>query len=144
MPKSISANRLIPAPAAAIFAVLTNPALHPVIDGSGTVVAPKGGHQETLALGSAFSMGMRMGVPYTMKNRVVEFEDDRLIAWTHVGGYRWRYELEPVDGATRVTETFDWAPSRMGWAVELAGFPQKIVPDLVATLKRLEEYVTAD
>ena len=41
-----------------------------------------------------------------------EFEENRRIAWAHVGGHRWRYELEEVDGGTRVTESFDWSTSR--------------------------------
>ena len=40
-------------------------------------------------------MDMKKGAPYKIKNKVVEFEPDRLIAWRHVGLHRWRYELEP-------------------------------------------------
>jgi hypothetical protein len=38
----------------------------------------------------------------------VEFEEGRLIAWSHFNRHRWRYELEPLDeSSVRVTETFD-------------------------------------
>lgn len=33
-----------------------------------------------------------------------EFDEDRLIAWRHFAGHRWRYELEPVDRATPAQE----------------------------------------
>ena len=60
-------------------------------------------------------MSMKMGVPYSMVNTVVEFEENRRIAWQTrpdrfgqlVGGRIWRYELEPVDGGTLVRETWD-------------------------------------
>ena len=47
-------------------------------------------------------MDMKMGAPYKIKNKVVEFEQDRLIAWRHIGLHRWRYELTPTAaGGTR-------------------------------------------
>jgi hypothetical protein len=53
-------------------------------------------------------MKMQKGpMPYTIKNTVEEFEEDRRIAWRHFGKHRWRYELEPVEGGTKVTESFD-------------------------------------
>ena len=51
-----------------------------------------------------------------MESRVIEFDEPKLIAWqttgpTRVGrrfgGRVWRNELEPVDGGTRVRETWD-------------------------------------
>ena len=36
----VTVQRLIPAPAAAIFDLLADPSRHPQIDGSGTVIAP--------------------------------------------------------------------------------------------------------
>ena len=41
---------------------------------------------ERLSLGDSFGMKMRMGVPYRMRSKVVEFEPDRRIAWCHFGG----------------------------------------------------------
>ena len=134
-------SRTIAATPAAIFAVLSDPSLHAVIDGSGTV---QGAHsnERQLRLGSKFSMGMRMGVPYRISNEVVEFEQDRLIAWRHLGGHRWRYELRPVDGGTEVTETFDWSTSRAPKAIELAGYPRRHVPNMERTLERLEAFLS--
>jgi len=142
--KAVSVTRVIPAPATQIFAVLRDPAMHAVIDGSGTVKGQRS--SEPLELGSKFSMNMRMGLPYVIGNTVVEFEPDRLIAWRHLGRHRWRYELEPVDTpdgspATRVTETFDWSTAIVPKAIELAGYPKKHPPAMELTLARLERTV---
>jgi hypothetical protein len=97
----------IDAPAAAIFDLLADPSKHALLDGSGTVQGVESGPQR-LSLGAHFGMGMRVKVPYRTDNTVVEFEEGRLIAWSHFNRHRWRYELEPLDEAsTRVTETFD-------------------------------------
>jgi hypothetical protein len=69
----------------------------------------RGADPEPLRLGTKFGMNMKIGVPYLITNTVVEYEQDRLIAWRHWGRHRWRYELEPVEGGTEVTESFDWS-----------------------------------
>ena len=86
----------MPFPPAAIWAVIASPQGHVEMDGSGTVQGVASG-PERLELGSKFRMKMKMGVPYQMRSTVVEFEDERLIAWAHFGKHRWRYEPEPVD-----------------------------------------------
>ena len=112
----VTVQRLIPAPAAAIFDLLADPSRHPQIDGSGTVIAPTSAGSRRLALGDTFGMSMKMGVGYSTRNVVIEFEPDRLIAWQTlaaapldkvVTGRVWRYELEPVEGGTIVRETWD-------------------------------------
>ena len=109
----VSVDRVIKAPPDSIFAVVADATRHPEIDGSGQLVKAKDGAAQQLALGSTFGMSMKMGVPYSVTNTVVEFEKDRRIAWQTVlsgplgrflGGRIWRYELEPVDGGTKVTE----------------------------------------
>ena len=108
-------ERVIPAPPEAIFELLADATRHRDIDGSGTVRNAKG-RPEPLKLGSTFGMSMKMGLPYSMVSTVIEFEPNRRIAWqTHgpgplgrfVAGRIWRYELEPVEGGTRVRETWD-------------------------------------
>lgn len=141
--RAVSVSRVIPAAADQIFAVLASPAGHAQIDGSGTVVAARDGQPDTLVLGSRFGMNMKMGLPYRMQNTVVEYEENRLIAWQHFGKHRWRYELAPVDGGTRVTETFDWSTARSPKFIELMGYPKKHVPNMERTLERLEAVVTA-
>ena len=87
-------------------------------------------------------MKMRIGLPYRIGNTVVEYEPDRLIAWRHAGGHRWRYELEPVDGGTKVTETFDWSTARSPRFIELMGYPDKHPENMTRTLERLDDHVT--
>ncbi|HEX7443809.1 MAG TPA: SRPBCC family protein [Acidimicrobiales bacterium] len=140
--RQVSVNRVIDAEPAAIFAVLADPSKHPVIDGSGTVRHAKADDPDHLELGSRFGMDMKMGVPYSIKNTVVEYEPDRLIAWQHFGKHRWRYRLEPVAGGTEVTETFDWSTSRSPRFIELMGYPKKHPADMARTLERLDTYVT--
>ncbi len=113
---TVSVERIIPAPPEKIFDLLADPARHRDIDGSGTVRDAKSG-SERLALGSTFGMSMKMGLPYSMVNEVIDFEENRRIAWqtkppvswgAKLGGGRiWRYDLEPVDGGTLVRETWD-------------------------------------
>ncbi len=112
----VSVDRVIAAPAAALFAVVADANRHTEIDGSGSLVKTKSGTPETLTMGSTFGMAMKMGVPYSMSNTVIEFEPDRRIAWKTVlsgplgriiGGRIWRYEFEPVAGGTKVTESWD-------------------------------------
>lgn len=143
----VSVSRVIKASPEAIFDVLADPARHSEIDGSGMVQDIRG-ESTRLALGSKFGMDMKMGfLPYRITNTVREFEENRLIAWSHLGGHRWRYELEPteVDGApaTKVTESFDWStcPPGVGKGIELAGYPKRHPANMEATLERLAAVV---
>ena len=123
--QNVSASRLINAPAEAIFAVLANPARHAEIDGSGTVRGSRQDSPELLTMGSKFGMKMKIGVPYDMRSTVVEFEENKLIAWAHFGKHRWRYELEEVDGGTMVTETFDWSTASIAEVHRVDGLPEE-------------------
>ena len=114
-PEIESVMRIVNADPEQIFAVLTDPKMHRVIDGSGALRDCKG-KPERLNLGSTFGMAMRVGVPYSMVNTVIEYVENSRIAWQtrgpttigkFVGGRIWRYELEPVDGGTAVRETWD-------------------------------------
>ena len=86
-------------------------------------------------------MKMHQVVPYRITNQVVEFEEGRRIAWRHFGGHIWRWELEPVEGGTQVRETFDWAPSRAPWFLELIGYPARNRRGIEASLPRLAALV---
>ena len=132
----VSVERVIQAPPEKIFDLLADPTQHPRFDGSDTVKAARG-DPVRLALGSEFSMDMRMGIPYRIKNTVVEFEDGRRIAWQHPAHNVWRYELEPVDGGSRVRESFDWTNGRGRKVIELMGVPKKNRKAMEATLERL-------
>lgn len=139
--KTVSRSRMIAAEPSTIFAVLADPAQHGIIDGSGTIRSSRS-DTHRLELGDRFGMNMRIGLPYIIKNEVVELEEDRRIAWRHVGRHIWRYELEPVDGATLVTETFDYGPSLSTWFIEAVGYPERHGPAIEKTLERLDTYVT--
>ena len=138
--RSVSVERLIAAPAEQIFAVLTDPSRHREIDGSGTL-AKLTTSNAPLTLGSTFSMRISIGISYTVKNRVLEFEDNRLIAWAHWQGQRWRYELEPQDGGTLVRETFEWGSAKLPRSIELIGAHRKNVSNMEKTLERLADLV---
>ncbi|MCX6509829.1 MAG: SRPBCC family protein [Actinobacteria bacterium] len=141
-PKSerhVSTSRVIAATPQKIFEVLADPARHPIIDGSGTLVGAKD-NSPRLSLGAKF--GMRMSFHATMRNKVLEFDEGKRIAWRHIGQHVWRYELEPVDGGTKVTETFDWRPSPLAWLLENQDTPTKNLASMEKTLARLDTYVT--
>jgi uncharacterized protein YndB with AHSA1/START domain len=146
-----SVERIIPAPPEPIFDLIVDPTRHRDIDGSGTVRAARGPSQR-LELGDQFGMSMRIGVPYAMVSTVIEFEENRRLAWqtrgpTAIGklvaGRIWRYELEPVDGGTLVRETWDITQesaltrpfARMG--------ADDAARNMAATLARIEGIVTA-
>ena len=93
-------------------------------------------------------MSMKIGVPYAMVSTVIEFEENRRIAWqtrgpTAIGrlvaGRIWRYEIEPVDGGSLVRESWDITQesavtkpfARMG--------AEQTRKNMVATLERIEE-----
>lgn len=142
--RKVWASRVIDASAEVIFDLLTDPARHAEIDGSGTVRSHDVDGPERLEMGSKFGMKMHQVVPYPIKNTVVEFEENRLIAWCHLGKHRWRYELEPLDdGRTRVTETFDYSTAVFPPAIKLAGFPGQHAKGIPATLERLASVVEA-
>jgi uncharacterized protein YndB with AHSA1/START domain len=137
-----SGTKTIDAPAATIFDLLADPAKHPLIDGSGTVKSSRETGSQRLRLGSTFGMDMKMGMPYRIRNTVVEYEENQLIAWRHFAGHRWRWELEPVDeNTTRVTETFDYSTAPAGALYPLLGFPERNRKGIEASLQRLAEVV---
>lgn len=90
-----------------IFQILNNPLRHKEIDGSSTITANISGPTK-LELGSKFGMKMHLGIDYRITNTVVEYKENELIAWRHVGRWIWRYELKVIGpNLTQVTETFD-------------------------------------
>jgi len=122
-------TKRIEAPAGRIFALLADPATHHELDGSG-MLRPGVDAPVVSGVGDVFVMPMHndeMG-EYEMANHVVEFEQDRRIAWEptlasasrpedveEVGNSArqiWGYELAPAgSGATEVTEFFDCSQS---------------------------------
>jgi uncharacterized protein YndB with AHSA1/START domain len=142
----VSASIEIAAPASRIFAVLADPRRHVEIDGSHMLQRCLGG-PDRLILGSEFVMAMRLwGVPYRVRNRVVEFEENRLIAWRHFEPQHWRFQLQPTQSGTRVTETFDysyWHPAGRLFLVAL-GWPRRNKPAITQTLELLAAAAQTD
>jgi uncharacterized protein YndB with AHSA1/START domain len=151
MSDTLSVQRLVPAPPEPIFDLLADPAGHAEIDGGGTVRGARSGGRR-LALGDRFGMDMHLGVAYSTRNTVVELEENRRIAWqtsasgpvgSLLGGRIWRYELEPVEGGTLVTETWDLSQER--WTskpVVKATMTASTRRNMERTLERIEQLVT--
>ncbi|MFL6138638.1 MAG: SRPBCC family protein [Frankiaceae bacterium] len=142
MPRTriVSGTVVIAASAETIFDLLANPRAHLAIDGSGTLRGVVRGPAR-LAKGSHFSVRMRAGVPYVMRNAVVELEEGRRIAWRHIGRHRWRYELRPVEGGTEVTESFDYSTALSPWLLERLGYPERNAAGIERSLQLLKQYV---
>lgn len=145
----IVVEREIGAPAAQIFAILADPKLHQATDASGMV---RGTDADAItAAGQSFDMNMHaeaMGGDYVMTNEVLEFEQDRRIAWRPAPkgkpaeGWTWTYALEQLDaGRTRVTLTYDWSAVPEARRAELGGFPPMSREGLEASISKLSETV---
>ena len=139
----ISVQRVIAAPPPVIFDILVDPAQHPMIDGGGTVRAAQAGNPARLSLGARFGMDMKIGAPYRISNKVVEFEEGRLIAWRHFNGHVWRYVLEPVDGGTLVREQWDPTKADHRLIVKLLGFERRNRRAMTRTLEKLDDLASA-
>lgn len=146
----VSVERVIPALAERIFALIADPSRHHEFDGSGTVRDAKNVSSEKLTLGSTFGMNMKLGLPYSMVSTIVEYEENRRIAWQTkppgplgglAGGRIWRYELEPAEGGTLVRESWDITQEKFKPIVRPAA--KKTAEAMTKTLARVEEIVTA-
>lgn len=147
----VTVERTINAPAEAIFDLLADPSRHPEIDGSGTVRGSRDGSTR-LQLGSRFGMSMRMGMPYGTENEVLEFEENRRIAWQTrglgivkpFGGRVWRYELEPTTGGTLVRETWDITKESPLTKPAVRMAASKTAKNMAATLERIEKLLASN
>lgn len=149
----LSVERVVHAPAEAIFAVVSDPSRHHEFDGSGSVRAVRGDVKGPVALGDRFGMSMKIGLPYVMQSEVIEFEQDRVFAWRTtapsklgraVGGRVWRYEFEPVDGGTLVRESWDITGESSFSKPFVRRLASKTLKDMSATLDRLEELLGSE
>jgi uncharacterized protein YndB with AHSA1/START domain len=136
--RTVTSSIMVAAPPDEVFALLANPHRHHEFDGSGSVRGAVSG-PEQLTLGDRFGMEMRIRLPYRVTNEVVEFERGRRIGWCHFARAVWRYELEPVDSGTRITETFDFGNARFARGMELVGFPKTNAKSIRDTLRRLQQ-----
>ncbi len=144
----VTVERLVAAPADRIFALLSDAGRHQALDGSGTVQGTRS-ESEPLSKGSTFGMSMKQGLPYSTKNVVVEFEQDRRIAWQTtglfglVGGRIWRYELVPEGGSTIVRESWDISRDKQRFALRRSSLPATTKRNMERTLENLARAVEA-
>jgi uncharacterized protein YndB with AHSA1/START domain len=144
----VSVERVIPAPPEAIFDLIADASRHTDIDGSGSLKGVKPGGPERLSLGSTFGMSMHQGINYSMQNTVIEYEENKRLAWQarvpgfvgkFVGGRIWRYELEPAEGGTLVRESWDISEDHQRSFLrkgKVAGYTKD---NMEKTLARIEE-----
>lgn len=143
----VSESITIDAAAGVVFDIVADPRQHVRIDGSGSVqellVGP-----DRLSQGARFGARMKLlGLRYRITNRVVEFEEDRRIAWRHFGAHRWRYELEPLgDHQVRVTESFDYSrhPRLSAALITTLRFPARNRRGIQETLVNLKAAAESD
>jgi hypothetical protein len=135
----VSESKVIAADAQSLFDIVADPAMHPRMDGSGTVQAVRSGGPARLSKGAKFGMDMKLGAPYKIMNTVVEFDEPHRLAWRHFNGHVWRYTFEPVDGGTLVTEEWDARPAKNRLFLRLSGFPNRNRKGILATLDRLAD-----
>jgi uncharacterized protein YndB with AHSA1/START domain len=150
----VTVERVIPAPPEKIFALLADANRHQDFDGSGTVKAAHDGTPKRLTLGSKFGMNMRIVMPYSMVSTVVEYDENKRIAWQPrpaypianrlAGGRIWRYELEPVDGGTRVRESWDITHEALLSKTTVRAAAGRTRTAMEKTLERLEELLAAE
>jgi len=152
MTERIEAERLIPASATDVFAVLCDPQGHVAIDASGMLQDADGDVVE--AVGDTFVVHMDReslnDIPdygtYDVTVTIEEFERDRLIAWSILGkvrpgmGHTYGYRLEPADGGTLVTSFYDWSNVSQDWK-DSGIFPVVSVTNLSGTLGILDRTV---
>ena len=140
VPRVVSASREVAASAARVFELIADPAQQPLWDGNDNLAEAAPG-QRVRSVGEVFAMTLT-GDGVVRENHVVEFEEERRIAWTPAEpgqdppGHLWRWELEPIDSSrTRVTHTYDW--SRLTQPKRLARARATTEDKLRASLDRL-------
>ena len=150
----LTVEREIEASPEAIFDVLSDASQHALIDGLGMVQGSAESTPDGLTLGTTFGMGMKMAaVKYSTVNNVVEYEENRRIAWQTgptgrwgrvLAGRIWRYQLEPVDGGTLVRESWDITPDHQRVLLKLGNiYWNKTRRDMERTLARLDALVAS-
>jgi hypothetical protein len=155
MSERIAVTHRVAAPASHIFRLITDPAVHVRIDGSGMLVAA--GTDDVLrAVGDAFEMEMDReplgDLPlgrYRVRNTVTRIEPDALLEWSVAAngrspwGHVWGYALTPVgERETDVTSYCDWSgvPERRRNA---SSWPVVPVGSIRASLAKLDAIATA-
>ncbi len=139
-----SAEREISAPAGRIFELIADPAQQPRWDGNDNLSTAAAG-QRVRSVGEVFLVDLKNG--QTRENHVVEFAENRLIAWLPAEpalrppGHLWRWELEAIDAdRTLVRHTYDW--TRLTDEARLPRARATTPDKLRASIDRLDALVT--
>lgn len=139
-PRIAAARIVLNKPASELFDFIANPKNHPKIDGS-KMVRGKAYGPKRLSMNSWFVMRqLRFGkIPYLMPNKVVEFEEGKLIAWRNASPSRWRYEfVAQSDGITQVTQYLDCSQTPLKLAKSELSWGAKA---MAKTLVRFKEHI---
>ena len=106
------ASREVRAPADRVFELIADPARQPEWDGNDNLAVAEPG-QRVRAVGDVFGMTLTGGA--VRENHVVEFVEDRLIAWKPAEpgrppvGHLWRWRIDPIDDDLCIVEhSYDW------------------------------------
>lgn len=148
--EALSVTTTVPAAADAGFTVLTDPARHAAIDGTGWVCAALDTERLTTS-GQVFRMAMyhpnHPDGRYEIANQIRELDPPRAISWApgtedadgrlSFGGWTWRYDLAPAaDGSTEIRLTYDWSGATPQ-AREIITFPPFDAEHLKNSLRHL-------
>jgi hypothetical protein len=156
---SIKESRDIEASAARIFSIVSDPSLHPAIDGT-RMLRSADENQVITKVGDVFFMAMThwdLG-DYVMENHVVEFDQDRRIGWEPVAQVNhderwermpsnrepreWGWQLESLsDERTRVTAFFEGGRLSQGLRTFIED-GELWRPAMVASLENLDRLAT--
>jgi hypothetical protein len=141
----IEVDRIIPADPAAIFEILRSPQGHVSIDSTGMLMWAEG--DSATQAGDSFVVHMDRDALrdfpldlYDVTVSFTRFDPDQAIEWTILTdfldpplGHVYGYQLEPVDGATKVTSYYDWSALADAYRGRI-GFPIISETALRATL----------
>jgi hypothetical protein len=143
-------TRTIPATATEIFAVLADPSRHKSTE-PGDWVRDAVDAEPITGVGQLFAVNMfleQAGGDYVMHNLVIEFDQDKTIAWLpgrldetgkhSPGGWFWRYDLTPNGAGTDVTLTYDWSATVQDFRdnVGVPVFPIGFIDESLEALER--------
>jgi hypothetical protein len=124
--RKLQASTVIDAPAATIFALLSDPERHTDLDGVDMLRGVVGDVPSIAGIGQTFTMNMRQDAlgDSRMINSVTAFVPDARIGWSpsmdpscdpaaklgevDASGHTYTYDLQEVDGGTNVTQTYEW------------------------------------
>jgi hypothetical protein len=151
MDERFEVRRTIPADAASIFRIISDPKGHVAIDASGMLQSSTG--EPVHGVGDTFvihmdreSLGDRPMGKYDLIITITGYEQDRFITWEMSAegfpsiGHYYGYRLEPTENGTVVTSIYDWSQVSDRWKAK-GGWP--VIPEsaLKATLGILERTV---